>query len=97
MTLIVQPEAEADVRQAMQWYDAQRAGLGGEFIAELDRVFALIETSPALFAITYRTTHKVSLRRFPYAVLYLERNFDVIVLGVIHQRRHPRISRARSQ
>ena len=37
------PEAEADVEEAFEWYEAQRPGLGGTFRRALDIVVAAIE------------------------------------------------------
>lgn len=45
----------------------------------------------------YRDTRRVRLRRFPYVVIYAVREDTVVVLGVLHERRHPRIFRQRAQ
>lgn len=39
--------AEAELREAMDYYERQRTGLGGEFEAALERA----RTSPAVYAI----------------------------------------------
>ena len=89
--LIVQPEAEADLREARAWYEQQRSGLGDEFLAEIDRVFSMIEARPDGYAVIHRTARKASARRFPYIVLYVARDDDVFVLGVFHHRRNPKL------
>jgi hypothetical protein len=33
--LIIRPQAEADLRDAQQWYDSQRPGLGDELLNEI--------------------------------------------------------------
>ena len=38
MTVILRPEAEADLEEARSWYETQRTGLGDEFIEEVDAV-----------------------------------------------------------
>jgi plasmid stabilization system protein ParE len=93
--LIVQPEAETDLRNARAWYEAQSSGLGDEFLAEIDRIFSLIEARPDAYAIVHRKARKASVRRFPYVVLYVERQGDLVVLGVLHHRRDPGTARAR--
>ena len=34
--LVIRPRAETDLREARKWYESQRAGLGAEFVAEID-------------------------------------------------------------
>jgi plasmid stabilization system protein ParE len=93
--LIVQPEAEADLRDARAWYEAQSSGPGDEFLAEIDRIFSLIEARPDAYATVHRKARKASVRRFPYIVLYVERRDNLFVLGVLHHRRDPGLVRAR--
>ncbi len=38
-TVVVQPEAEADLTEAFLWYEARRAGLGAEMIDDEDWPF----------------------------------------------------------
>jgi plasmid stabilization system protein ParE len=93
--LIVQPEAERDIIEARRWYEARQTGVGDEFLVEIDRVLGLIERNPTGYAILRRQTRKVSLRRFPYIVLYTARGSDIFVVGIIHQSRDPKVMRAR--
>lgn len=93
--LIVQPEAEGDIIEARRWYEARQAGVGDEFLVEIDRALGLIERHPTGYAILRRQTRKVSLRRFPYIVLYTVRGRDIFVVGIIHQSRDPKVMRAR--
>ena len=37
--IIIRPEAEAELTEAFQWYEARAAGLGSEFIRTVDRLF----------------------------------------------------------
>ena len=36
--VIVRPGAQADIREAAEWYESQRPGLGSEFTLQLDRI-----------------------------------------------------------
>jgi hypothetical protein len=42
------PEARAELRAAALWYDEQRLGLGGDFIAEISSMFDRIGDAPAI-------------------------------------------------
>ena len=44
--LLLEPEAKADLEQAFNWYEDQRAGLGSEFFAEVARLLTTIEQNP---------------------------------------------------
>ena len=95
-TIIVQPEAEADLAEAFLWYEARRAGLGAEMIGEAGLAFSRIAEHPLRPRALYRDTRRVHLRRFPYVVLYIARGDHVFVLAVLHERRSPRMYRARA-
>lgn len=93
-SVIVQPEAEADLAEAFDWYERRQPGLGHDFLDEIDRVFARIAEQPILAAQFWREARRVMPRRFPYAVLYVARDDDVYILAVVHQRRDPRVAQA---
>jgi toxin ParE1/3/4 len=86
----IRPGAEADVDQAFAWYEAQREGLGLEFLTAVEAAFALITRSPDTFPKVYRDVRRVLVRKFPYAVFYTTSPEDVSVLACVHARRHPR-------
>jgi plasmid stabilization system protein ParE len=96
-TLIVQPEAEADLREAYRWYEAQCQGLGRDLLAEASRILLRITEQPRRHAPVHGETRRALLRRFPYVVFYVAREETVFVLAVLHQRRNPNIARARSR
>ena len=96
-SVIVQPEAEADLAEAFRWYEARKLGLGHEMIAEAGHAFARIGASPERPRALYRGTRRVRLRRFPYIVLYVPRDSRVYVLAVLHERRSPRLFRSRAR
>ena len=85
--LIVTPEAEADIAQALDWYQKQRDGLGEVFLRCLDRVFDRITHSLETHAITYRNVRQTLVRKFPYLVCYLYNEEQVNVVAVFHASR----------
>jgi plasmid stabilization system protein ParE len=64
---IFRPAAAADVEDAYQWYENQRAGLGEEFLAAVSTVIESLVTYPERFPLVHRQTRRVNLRRFPSA------------------------------
>jgi hypothetical protein len=61
--------AVREFREARAWYEARRTGLGGEFLAELDRAVERITTHPDRWPLFRERFRKVRLRRFLLSVL----------------------------
>jgi plasmid stabilization system protein ParE len=87
--LNIQPEASAEAYEAVAWYEGQRAGLGLEFILELDAALERATDSPHLYATQYRNARRVLLRRFPYAVYFVYGSNVVEVFAILHQHGDP--------
>ena len=90
----VEDAARYELRAAVAWYEEKRPGLGGEFFAEVQRTLELIERHPGLGAPvprvpTERGTRLLPLRRFPYAIVYREREVEIQVVAFAHNSRKP--------
>src|SRR5262249_47020399 len=86
--------ARIEVEEAAQWYEAQRAGLGLEFIDAVQTAVLTIEANPGRFAAletndTNRKVHRYLLKRFPYVLIYEFRPTEIVLLSVAHARRRP--------
>jgi hypothetical protein len=68
--LIVRPEAEADMGEAFNWYEERRAGLGNEFLSEVDAVMEKVIENPLRFAMLYRHVRRALVRRLPHKVFF---------------------------
>jgi plasmid stabilization system protein ParE len=89
LTLIIRPEAEADLAEARDWYESQRKGLADEFKLCVEGALERIHRMPELQAEVYKGIRRSLLRRFPYAVLYRVEETRVVVIAVMHTRRDP--------
>jgi plasmid stabilization system protein ParE len=96
LALFIRSEAERDMSDARDWYEARREGLGGEFLDAVDDVFARIERFPESYAAVYRGVRPARLRRFPYVVYYRVTHTNLEILGVLHGSRHARAWRSRA-
>lgn len=83
----VRPEAELDLLVAAGWYEAQRPGLGAEFIEELSLVVASLAENALLYADLFEGVRRVFARRFPYAVSFQIVDGEVIVISILHMHR----------
>ena len=86
-TLIVRPRAEADLRAARDWYEAQRAGLGSAFLVEVRRALELLTEHPERRPIYYRNFRRLLTRRFPYKLFYVLEKDRVVVFRILHAQR----------
>ena len=95
MTITLLPEAKADVRDAMAYYERQRHGLGIEFADEVDRAVLTIEQFPQSGASIAGEMRRSLLERFPYGIIYYAEKDRVVVLAVMHLHRKPEAWRSR--
>lgn len=84
------PEAEADLLDAYQWYEARAGGLASEFLRSLDACLAVVARHPDAFPIVHRGLRRALLRRFPYGLYYLVDGETLVVLACLHAARDPR-------
>jgi plasmid stabilization system protein ParE len=89
------PPAEAEFLQAMAHYEEQAPGLGADFVAEIERVVALIVAHPQLGTPGPWDTRRILIRRFPFNVVYQPQPDFLLIVAVAHQRRRPGYWRAR--
>lgn len=82
-------------KEGYEWYEAQRQNLGIEFIDEIDAVINKIEETPQRYKKVYKNIRRALCKRFPFAVFFMATNQYIVVIGVLHQRRQPRVWQAR--
>jgi plasmid stabilization system protein ParE len=95
--VIVRPEAEDDLKEAYSWYEDKRTGLGYDFLLQVDAGLNFIARNPNIHPIEYKGTRKHLVKRFPYKIIYLVQNEQIIVLAVIHGRRSPALIKKRRE
>lgn len=88
--LIIRPEAELDIQDAFEYYEAQSPGLGSEFVRAIDACLSGIGRNPQAYPIIYKQVRRALIRRFPYGILYLVAQDVVSVLACFHGRRNPK-------
>lgn len=88
--LVIRPEAEADLLDAMQWYRDQRPGLEDEFFLAFDAGLSKVRRAPQSFPFVHEDIRRALLRRFPYGIYYLLEGETVTVIAVFHAKRNPK-------
>lgn len=89
-TVLVRRRAEVQARQARDWYESQLEGLGRRFLTELDHAIQKTHENPLHYQAVHREIRRVLLRRFPYAVFFVEEPERVVVLAILHQYEDPK-------
>jgi plasmid stabilization system protein ParE len=96
MKFLFHPEAEAEFLAAVDWYEERSAGLGAGFAAEIHAAIQRAVMMPMAWPAVDKETRRVLASRFPYGVLYVPRGQSILILAVMHLRRHPDYWRERN-
>ena len=89
--LEIQQEAVIDIQEAFEWYEIQKAGLGFEFIEEVENALANISDHPKFYTAINRFFRRIKIKRFPYLIIYEIENDLVIINSVPHARKKPKL------
>jgi plasmid stabilization system protein ParE len=89
LTLTVRPVARTELNKAVDWYEAEKPGLGDRFTDAVRRVFAEITTNPRRYAVEYKDVREAMVEGFPYCVYFRVRANRAIVISVFHTSRDP--------
>jgi plasmid stabilization system protein ParE len=83
--------AESDFSEALDYYlnDAQSPMAASDFADEVDHALDAIRNSPLTFPEFEGEVRVKLLRRFPYSILYLVEESEIILHSIIQQERMP--------
>lgn len=82
--LLLSPEAEQDIDQAVEYYNSVSQGLGLEFIHVIDQYFAQIMQVPTASAVQYDQVRVKPVKVFPFTIHYSITDAQIIVLRVFN-------------
>ena len=89
LSLVIRPEAQADVAGAVEWYARERLELGIDFALAVQACFNRIREAPEFSPVVHREIRRAFVGRFPYLVFFRVEPSEVIVLAVMHGARRP--------
>ena len=87
--------AESELAGAVAWYNEQSEGLGYEFAAEVKLTIARIIQFPDAWPRLSPRTRRCRTKRFSYGLVYQVRGDLLLIVAVMHLRRHPAAWRSR--
>jgi toxin ParE1/3/4 len=87
--IALRPEAEAEIAETIDWYEARGKGLGADFLRAVEAAIANIVRNPAAYPIVHGEARRAPIRRFPYSVIYSVGADELLIIACFHGRRDP--------
>lgn len=87
--VVFRPQAAAEAQAARTWYEEQKPGLGGRFADAIDAAIRRIALTPSAFPAVHGEIRRAVVRQFPFGIYFRIHGRTVVVIAVIHGRRHP--------
>ncbi len=88
--IVVKPEAEQELKRALEWYDEQREGLGSELYNEVLEVMERIENNPQYFQKRYKDFRISFTKRFRYGIHFIVEGQIIYIHAILHTSMKPR-------
>ena len=90
MIVRLHPAAEQDISEAAAFYgSAGSPRLAARFVAEFKRLAGILQEPPRMGAARVHGKRGLTMRRFPYTVIYRVEGECITVLLVKHDSKHP--------
>ena len=82
-------EASVELVETVAFYEKRHTGLGAAFTIEFEKSLQLIQQYPESGRPIGKRLRRVLTNRFPYAVIYLDRDVEFFVIALAHTSRRP--------
>jgi len=89
MRLRYSDRAKDDLRIAFNWYEAQRRGLGLDFLDCIEAAIETIQETPRLYAKHHLNFRRALVRRFPFSIFYTIEETEIVLHAVFDNRQDP--------
>ena len=89
MHLVFRPEAQKELLDAMAWYEERAVGLGFEFARAVEVAIERIRRTPLTCPVLEGGLRHLMTRKFPYSVIYMAKESEIVVVSCFHHRRRP--------
>lgn len=84
-------EAEAELDEALLWYQQESPGLEQDFFNEYINLENRLEENPREFPLVLEDIRRANFYRFPYSLFFILEGKTIFVLAIFHQSRDPKI------
>ncbi|MBM3359036.1 MAG: type II toxin-antitoxin system RelE/ParE family toxin [Betaproteobacteria bacterium] len=96
LRVVFRRAAKSEFEDTAAWYAERAAGLGEEFIREIEQAIASAAAAPQRYPVVFGDIRRTVTRRFPFAIYFRVRSDALVVLAVFHGRRNPTIWQRRA-
>lgn len=81
--------AQIELDETVDYYNAERLGLGLEFLREAFEAIERIKEFPDAWQPFHKNTRRCLLRRFPYGVIYFREGNKLLIVAIANLHREP--------
>jgi toxin ParE2 len=81
--------AQIELDEAVEYYNLESPGLGGEFLSEVLNALDRIGGFPEAWQPCSKRTRRCQTRRFPYGIIYQIREKEILVAAIANLHRKP--------
>lgn len=87
----IEPEAEAELQGAAEWYEAQQVGLGLALLKLAASAYRRIAAGGHGIPVPHSESdaRRIALGKFPLWVVFIEQGAEVAIVAFAHERRRP--------
>lgn len=94
-SLRVHFQAQEEISDAFEWYFKRSPEAADAFLTEIGTSLNQIVANPQLFPPYTKSTRRRVLARFPYSVIFQEKDEMILAVAVAHAKRRPGYWRGR--
>jgi plasmid stabilization system protein ParE len=94
-SLRVHSQAQEEINEAFEWYFKRSPEAADAFLTEIGTSLKQILANPQLFPPYTKSTRRRVLARFPYSVIFQEKDEMIVVVAIAHAKRRPGYWRGR--
>lgn len=94
MPIRILADAEAEIREAILYYEQRQKGLGADLYERIEAGIRSLAETPGRFPIyegkrLIREFRRVLIDRFPYLIIYEKRTNETLIVAFAHTSREP--------
>lgn len=91
-TYLFDPAAAKEYEDAFEWYQQRSEVAADNLIIEVEETIRAISEDPYRYRKTHKNLHEVSLKKYPYYLIYLidEVKKAVTIISLFHHKRNPK-------
>ena len=85
----VHSQAQLEINEAFDWYIKRSPDAAEAFLTEIGKSLAQIASQPQLYPFYTKNTRRLVLAKFPYSVIFQEKDDVILIVAVAHAKRRP--------